>query len=90
MAKYPQLTDKKCHRCGQFLMLMEVRVEDVPGQHGKVTTSIFKCSDNACQKRADGEMSRMIKKKNDQEEVRAKRLQDKKDERVKKTLDSAS
>lgn len=54
---------------------MSVTVEKVPMQHSPVTTSTYKCSDEACQESSEREMARFIKKKADQDAAKEDRMQ---------------
>ncbi len=80
--KYPQLTKRKCHKCGSFLILVSVTVEKVPMQHNPVTTSTYKCSDKSCQDSSEKEMARFIKRREDQEAAKEERIQNAKDAKI--------
>jgi len=72
--KYPQLTSRKCHKCGNFLLLVDVQVEKVTKQYSPVTTSTYKCSDEKCQEESEKEMARFVKRRTDQEAAKEERM----------------
>lgn len=63
----PRLTSRTCHRCGSKLILVDQKIETIPGQYGPVTTSTYHCSDEECQKRIDKEIAKMQKQKEEKE-----------------------
>ena len=71
----PRLTSRKCHRCGNFLILSDEKTEKVEGQYGPVTTSTYTCSDPECQKQMDKEIAKMKKQKVEKEIANEKRLE---------------
>lgn len=69
---------------------MSVSVEKVPLQHSPVTTSIYKCSDPVCREESEKDMARVVKRRQDQEAVREKRLNSAKKKKTKETKPSVS
>lgn len=65
--QYPQKTTRRCHRCGSFLLLVGVTVEKDPNQEHPITTSTYHCSDADCQKNAERDLARIVKKRKEQE-----------------------
>ena len=71
----PRLTSRKCHRCGNFLILSDEKIEKVEGQYGAVTTSTYICSNKDCQKEMDREIAKMKKQKVEKDIANQKRLE---------------
>jgi hypothetical protein len=71
----PQLTSRKCHKCGSPLLLVDQRTETVPGQYSPVTTSTYNCSNEDCQKSTDKELAQMAKKKEEKEVANQMRVE---------------
>lgn len=71
---YPQTTTRKCHKCGNFLILVAKTTDQVEGQYFPVTTSIFQCSDVACDENTKKETVQRIQLLKDQETAKKKRL----------------
>ncbi len=69
----PRLTSRTCHRCGSKLILVDEKIETVPGQYGPVTTSTYHCSDEECQKTIDKDIEKMKKQKEEKELANKKR-----------------
>lgn len=73
--KYPRLTKRACHKCGSKLLLVDVTVEKMDGQHGDITTSTYRCSDEACQKETDADIKKMKKKREERDAINKRRLE---------------
>lgn len=69
----PRITSRKCHRCGNKLILVDQKTETVPGQYGPVTTSTYHCSDPECQKKIDKDIAKMKKQKVEKDEANKQR-----------------
>lgn len=72
---YPQLTSRKCAECGNFLILVDKKVEYVEDQHLPVTTSTYECSDKECQAETNKKTAERTKRYAEQEVARQNRLE---------------
>jgi len=81
---YPKLTSQPCHKCGKNLILVNVTVAKVEGEYGEVTTSIYKCSDPACQKESEKELSQIVKRREKHEAAKQQRIDNQKERKRKK------
>lgn len=88
--KYPQLTSRKCSRCGRNLLLVDEVTETMEGQYGPITTSTYSCSDKDCQAEFDRDLVKIMKNKREKDkalEIRLEKLKlNRKKVKDKKTL----
>lgn len=71
---FPQETSLTCRECGSPMLLIAKKTEIEEGQHSPVTTSVYNCSDDVCQKNIDKKTAARIKNAHDLEEARKDRL----------------
>lgn len=63
-----------CNRCGKNLIELKRKVEKSATQQSPITTTVYKCSDKACQAEIDRKMAEMRKRREEQEALAEQRL----------------